>query len=167
MKNKKEKINPKFLEALKNVIIYEKKENDRTYPGRRERRHSIVDENITIDGFVIKKSSSKKIKETCLEELYLYNEWCSGGISGGNCWGDDNHYAVEGESEPEFTDLDNILNEICPNITYLQYKKLISKVIKEEDSYTQIEYYGNSTIYSYKTILLKDLYDALKELNIL
>jgi hypothetical protein len=163
MKNKKEKINPKFLEALKNIIIYEEKEEkDRTY----RTRHSIVNENITIDGFVIKKSSSKKIKETCLEELYLYNEWCSGGISGGNCWGDDGHYAAEGESEPEFTDLDNILNEICPNITYLQYKKLISKVIKE-DSYTQHEYYGNSSNYSYKTVLLKDLYDALKELDLL
>jgi len=165
MKNKKEKINPKFLEAIKNILIYEEREEkDRFY---RTRRYSMVDKNITIDGFVIKKSSSsEEIKETCLEELYLYNKWCSGGVSGGSCWGNDGHYAVEGESEPEFTDLDNILNEICPNITYLQYKKLISKVIKE-DSYTENEYYGNSSTYSYKTVLLKDLYEALKELDLL
>jgi hypothetical protein len=117
----------------------------------------------------IDKRIKKKPIEKSLDEIYLCNEWCSGGISGGSCWDDskeDNHYATRGESEPEFTSLDNILDEICPNITYLQYKKLITKVI-EEDSYIQNEYYGNSSHYSYKTVLLKDLYDTLKELSLL
>lgn len=161
--SKKEKINIKFLEALKGVCIYEK---NKVYYG--STKYNLLTKNFTIDGVFMADKIDKRIEKS-LDEIYLCNEWCSGGISGGSCWDDgkeDNHYATRGESEPEFTSLDNILNEICPNITYLQYKKLIAEVIKE-DGYTECEYYGNSTNHSYKTILIKDLYEALKELSLL
>jgi hypothetical protein len=51
--------------------------------------------------------------------------------------------------------LDKILEVICPKITYLQYKKLTEIIVKDE--YTEYEYYGNSSTYSYEFIYLSDL----------
>lgn len=108
-----------------------------------------------------------KCSELNLDTCYLYEEWVSGGTSGGSCWdsGESHHYATGGEPEPEFKDLDTLLTCICPNITYLQYKSLAA--IINFDSYDQNEYYGNSTIYSYKYVLLKDLYEKLVEMGII
>jgi hypothetical protein len=104
----------------------------------------------------------------CSLNDYLYVEWVSGGISGGSCWDDssENHYAIDPSPEKELNDLDAILTTICPNLTFLQYKRLAGKVIKQ-DSRTENEYYGNSTVYSYKYVKLKDLYDALIEIELM
>lgn len=101
-------------------------------------------------------------------EDYLYVEWASGGLSGGSCWdeGEPRHYARDPSPEEELDDLDDILAVICPNLTFLQYKRLSSKVVKH-DSRTENEYYGNSTIYSYKHVKLQDLYGTLIEMKLI
>ena len=92
----------------------------------------------------------------------LSERWLTGGQGGGNCWDSEpSYYPIDTEKEPNLTGLDEILMEVSPNLTFLQYR-LIEKLI-EYDTKTYNEYYGNYTIYSLKTLKLKDLYDKLKE----
>ena len=113
--------------------------------------------------------SNKEKKELDLDKHYLYIHWCTGGISGGSCWdtgeGADPHYAMDGEKEPEFDDLDTALLAIAPNISFLQYKKITTVI--NQDSYTEPEYYGNCTYYAYKCVLLRNLFNKLVELELL
>jgi hypothetical protein len=113
--------------------------------------------------------SNKKVLNLDLDNHYLYIRWCTGGISGGSCWENgsdpDPHYAITGDKEPEFEDFDKILLAICPNIGYLQYKN-VATIIKDGD-YNENEYYGNSTNYAYKCVLLRDLFNKLVELKLI
>ena len=110
----------------------------------------------------------KKVEEILDRQLYsdvLTVEWTTGGETGGSCWdeGDeDRHYAVESEKEPEFEDLDKILQSLCPQITFLQYKALNKDVVQEKD-WTDREYYGNYYDKRSKSINLHVLGNYLKE----
>lgn len=96
----------------------------------------------------------------------IYQEWRTGGISGGSCWDDgetDNHYALDAEESPEtFDELIAILEKFWPDISFLNYHKLITPIIHHDD-YTLYEYYGNHTNYAVKYVDIKELYDLLKE----
>lgn len=101
------------------------------------------------------------------EEIEIY--WCTGGQSGGSCWGGE-HYPVSGDPEPEFEDLDQILEAVCPGISFLQYKRLCQEVIEfEEDAkgHGGSDYYGNYRTYSAKKVNLRKLYDTLVEKGLL
>ena len=91
-------------------------------------------------------------------------KWLTGGQSGGNCWhsyDETRYYSVDGEPEPEFEELDEILEKICPQITYLQYRKL--EKLFEYDSEHQNEYYGNYYIYAVKRLSIEALWNFLVE----
>lgn len=114
-------------------------------------------------------SWDKRESDPC--DPYLFLEWETGGIRGGSCWdtgeGHDPHRPYTTDNpEPEFTDLDKILEDVCPNINFLKYKTLASKVITYS-SRTQNEYYGNHTSYMIKKLDLTKLYDGLSELGFL
>jgi hypothetical protein len=96
---------------------------------------------------------------------YLYSSWTCGGVSGGSCWGSDSLHPRTPDPEPEFESLDTLLTELCPKITFLQYKKIAK--LEQQDSYTIDEYYGNSTEIAFKTIKLRDVYEQLKEMKLL
>lgn len=136
---------------LKNKITTYKKKNNDKYSYRSD-EFSIVKPN-KID----------------LSNAYLYIHWYTGGISGGSCWNDgtvDNHYYRKSDDqEPEFDELDIILENICPNITYLQYKRLTNGLMLT-GNYSFDEYYGNSSEYSWKAINLQELCNRLTELVI-
>ncbi len=90
-------------------------------------------------------------------------DWTTGGVSGGSCWdtGDeDNHHPMSADPEPEFEDLDKILEAMCPNITFMQHKALMRDVVKRQE-YSVKEYYGNYTDKAFKYFRIKDLYDYL------
>jgi hypothetical protein len=111
----------------------------------------------------IYKNNLPKMSDAVLEE------WCSGGVSGGSCWDDgkdDPHYPMEGQPEPEFTSIDGLISFLCPDISFMNYKKIMAKVVKTE-SYSQNEYYGNSTNYTYKYAILKDLFDILNNMKLI
>ena len=112
------------------------------------------------------KEYESKLTELNMEyELragYLKKEWCIGGITGGSCWGGEPDTAVIGEPEPEFTELDELLEALCPSISFLQYKNLCSRLIKTSD-YRSSDYYGNYTKYATKKIDLGELYNYLVE----
>lgn len=114
-----------------------------------------------------KKFRQKSKKQLPTLEDYLYIEWMSGGVTGGDCWGGTADSYVTGEPEPEFTEFDGIIELVAPDITFLKYKQLIKKNIIKQDSYSVDEYYGNSTNYSYKYIKLSDYYEALKDLDVI
>ena len=103
-----------------------------------------------------------------IDNHYLYVQWCSGGISGGSCWdsGDsDPHYARSGDAEPEFDDVDTVLTKICPTLSFLQYKQLMKIVTRDE--YSENEYYGNCTNYTYKKVKLRDLLNELVRMELI
>ncbi len=91
--------------------------------------------------------------------------WTTGGGTGGNCY--DNatpeSYPVDAEEEPEFQDLDRMLEQICPGITYLQYRKL-GPLMKSED-HREHQYYGNYYDRRTKFVEALDLYGKLVELG--
>ena len=88
-------------------------------------------------------------------------EWVTGGITGGDCWGGEANRPIGSVPEPEFTQLDNLLEVVWPDITHLKYKKLVSELVTEHEHGSN-EYYGNNTRYSEKRIDLGDLYEWLR-----
>lgn len=94
--------------------------------------------------------------------------WVTGGMRGGSCWGGEPRPMDDWEKdeEPEFEALDKVLEEICPNISFLVYKRLCQSVI-EEDSRYEPDYYGNSTEYGIKKVNLRKLYDYMSSKDLI
>lgn len=76
------------------------------------------------------------------KSAFFSESWCTGGLTGGSCWGEPKQAVVPGE-EADLTHLDSFLEKYCPDITYLQYKKIYASAKKISFSVT--EYYGNHT----------------------
>lgn len=89
-------------------------------------------------------------------------QWRTGGQSGGSCWdvGEHHHYPIEGDPEPEFEDLEKILDNFCPNMGRNDYKQLCGKLI-ERSTECEGEYYGNYTNYGIKTVKCRELFEYL------
>lgn len=90
-------------------------------------------------------------------------KWRTGGVGGGSCWdtsGEDHHYFLDSDTEPEFNELEKILDEFCPNIGRIDYRQLYGKLI-ERDTESEYEYYGNSTSYATKTVKCRELFEYL------
>lgn len=89
---------------------------------------------------------------------YMYSsEWCLGG-TWRNYLG--NTGTVDSENPLENKPLDDLLEEICPDITYLQYKKLKSACVTLEERKESDPYGGGATYAKWKTDL-KVLYEML------
>lgn len=95
---------------------------------------------------------------------YMYSESWSGGGTWGNCWGDEGDIGVE--EGKEFNELDNLLEKICPNITFLQYKKIRSECVSMDEHYDHDYYGGRELILRWKCDVEK-LYELLKEMNLM
>lgn len=93
-------------------------------------------------------------------------QWVSGGVTGGNCWGGTANQPVSADSPTELTELDTILQEFCPDISYLQFRQL-SQVIQETTRGDGGDYYGNYYEYTVRYIVLQDLYDKMVELKLI
>lgn len=65
-----------------------------------------------------------------------------------------------GEPLTCFEDFDNLLEKICPNITFMQYKKIYNECV-ETDTYSEGDYYGGCVEYAYfkcdMSVLFKEL----------
>lgn len=99
----------------------------------------------------------------------IYKDEWVGGYSGGSCWGGKAEYERDESAvrnvHTEFNDaLDSFFSTFCPNISYLQYRKVATLINEAEISHS--EYYGNTnetlTIY----IETKKLYDAFREMEL-
>lgn len=93
------------------------------------------------------------------DERYLKSStWSLGGM--GHGW-DGSSYTISAEEPCEFTELDDMLEEICPTITYLHYKKMFSKCVTM-DTQSSSDYYSSTEEAFYKCDI-KELYDILTE----
>lgn len=92
-----------------------------------------------------------------------YN-WTTGGYTGGSCWGGE-HYPRTVEDEPEDGQLEKILNNVYPQLTFLQFKRLEKEGLWTVQEKNQREYYGNNTETTTKTLNLDVLFERLKEMS--
>lgn len=95
---------------------------------------------------------------TYIKEHVIYLRWEVGRYAGGSCWGGRARW-YEGDGEPDsWKTLDLVLENLFPNISYSQYKKLITLEYRcDGDDLNEYEYYGNSTEYACKYIILSEL----------
>ena len=89
------------------------------------------------------------------------NEWITGG-RWGDCWG--NEGIIEPDSPENFYQLDNLLEVIAPNLTFLQYKKIENECV-ELDEWHNFEYYGGVTYKARYECDLFRLQEQLKEMG--
>lgn len=88
-------------------------------------------------------------------EFFASESWRCGGLTGGNCWGDQADHPVESDPENQITSLDKFLEEFYPETSFLVYRKLLDKISYTE--YSNYEYYGNYNIYRFKYITLEEI----------
>jgi hypothetical protein len=135
-----------------------------------EKLHSKKIEEIKIIKHeVVKKPEWKVFYDEYMKPMYLTLEddcyvksegWCLGG-SWADCWG--NSGSVSGEVQPTgFSAIDQVLEKVCPNISFLQYKNIMNEILETED-YTDGDYYGGTTYHARYMINVERLYQKLKE----
>lgn len=86
--------------------------------------------------------------------------WTTGGMTGGDCWGNEAEWLVDASPEPEFVDFDTIIEHFLPEISHLAYKRLARSLI-HTDTYTDSEYYGNYYTRAEKWVDLEEMYKLL------
>ena len=110
---------------------------------------------------------SHKNQDRPTSDDYLYQQWHMGGMTGGGYDGSfTNRYQSSGEIVGDLEDIDKILEAVAPNTSFIQYKRIVADVIKTGD-FCRGGYYGDTSEYVYKACRIRDLYDALKERNLL
>lgn len=70
------------------------------------------------------------------------------------------------EPAADFTELDNYLNEICPNITFLQYKRLFDTCVSTEED-EDYDYYGGCVTNAKYVCNINTLHEKMKEMGII
>lgn len=92
------------------------------------------------------------------DNKYLHSSmWSIGGVI---CSWTGSRDAVAGESPREFVELDNLLESICPNLTFLQYKRIFRECVTVKEHY-ESDYYGGGINYNYYCCDLDTLYEIL------
>lgn len=93
------------------------------------------------------------------------SSWSLGGTSG-NCYDNDKFQISADEQPTEFKEFDELLERVCPGISFLQYKKLYKAcvTIKVEG---QDDYYGGYTENARFVCDLQVLYAMLLESNLI
>ncbi len=87
-----------------------------------------------------------------IKEPVIYMRWITGGVSGGSCWEDSNPLPYTNEKEPDFIALNETIKELNISLTFNQYEVIKNLIQYKIDS--EAEYYGNSTDYETKYIIL-------------
>jgi hypothetical protein len=96
-------------------------------------------------------------------DVFESSSWSLGGTW---CGYDGARGTVSPETPPtSFVEFDNLLENICPQITFIQYKKVYAQCVKVEE-YSNHDYYGGTTHYAKFVCDLKELYKGLKSLGI-
>lgn len=101
--------------------------------------------------------------EVLSKKAKLEVTWTAGGMTGGGHWGGKPDRAVDPDEPRELTSLDQLLFEVCPDLSFLRYRALTSDLIETGSEDTCSDYYGNSHIEAYKRVPLYKLYDAFRD----
>jgi hypothetical protein len=95
--------------------------------------------------------------------ILVSQRWSIGG-NWRDCWGGEGK--IDSQEPKEFEEFDNLLEEICPNITFLQYQKLRKCCVTCEEDYEN-DYYGGTEYFRYWACDMKKLYETLVEFNLI
>jgi len=95
---------------------------------------------------------------------YMYSESWSGGGTWGDCWG--NEGTISPDSPSEFKEFDDFLLKICPEMPFLQYKKIVNECLETEE-YTSYDYYGGCEYRHRWKCDMEKLYAMMKEMNLI
>ena len=92
-------------------------------------------------------------------DIMKSEEWTLGGTI--RDW---NGYTVEflKEQTPDFVEFDELIEQVCPNISFIQYKNVYRKCVAQKTR-TEHDYYGGSEEKAWWECNLKDLYKILLE----
>lgn len=90
--------------------------------------------------------------------LLKSSTWSMGGMSG-NCWDNVMTYS-EANPQPNFDELDLILEKVDPDILYVEYKRIVRECVTFEDS-SYSEYYGGRSNYRCYVLNFAKLYELL------
>ena len=153
--------------SSKNTILNTKME----YPNIEHIKESTGIPNIVVVHHTVVKKPFWKVKS---EELGLYlNEgkyfcsdtWSLGGTYG-NCWDNDLGYVSPDEQPASFTELDELLENLCPQLTFLKYKELYRQCVIIEQK-TENDYYGGSVQYAFYKCNIAKFFELLNEWNLI
>lgn len=88
------------------------------------------------------------------------SSWCLGG-DWVDCWG--SRGGVSAESTPAtFREFDEIIEKVCPEISFMKYKKLWNSLVSTEE-FGKSDFYGGHTNNAYFCFKVEKLYNALVE----
>ncbi len=90
-----------------------------------------------------------------IKEPVVYMRWETGGMRGGSYHPDAYAHPYKTDVEPKFQILDIVLKELKPNISFLQFREIEGLIQTTND--TENDYYGNSTDYEIRYIILSEL----------
>ena len=104
------------------------------------------------------KSADDITKETVVE----CDKVNTGGKAGGSCWDTDGHnyHSYNTGEVPDTEEIDLILEAVVPQLSFIQYKRIMRLV--EVESWSEGDYYGNDDNYARKVLQMGKLYEAVK-----
>ena len=92
-------------------------------------------------------------------DIMKSEEWTLGGTSG-DCYGTSVTFMKE--QTPDFVEFDELIEQVCPNISFIQYKNIYRKCVAQKTR-TEHDYYGGSEEKAWWECNLKTLYKILFE----
>lgn len=90
------------------------------------------------------------------------NEWSAGGSW---CSYDGRGGSIDAEPQPDFDELDTILQNICPNISWLNYKYIMKHFVEVKET-SENDYYGGTEYKHHYECRFYDMMNWLKENNL-
>lgn len=105
-----------------------------------------------------------KYKDSHKNDFVLTSESWSAGGSWGNCWG--NSGTILPDPVPEFKEFDDMLMQLCPDISFMTYKKLYNETVTVKEE-SECDYYGGTEYRHYYKCDLEKLHKMMIELNLL
>ena len=98
----------------------------------------------------------------CSDNMLRSTKWCTGGAYG-SCW-HNGLTPISPDKPAPFTELDELLEKVCPSITFLHYKKILDKCVSTEETH-ESDYYGGGANYMQWVCDLPKLYSLLNDMG--
>ena len=96
-------------------------------------------------------------------DIMKSDEW-SLGETCGDCYGVP--LDIFSDSALDFVEFDNLIEQVCPNISFIQYKNIYRSCVTQKTR-TEYDYYGGSEERAWWECDLKRLYELLKEKHLI
>ena len=117
-----------------------------------------VEHTVKEYGTVDKLYHDYNIKDGILKS----NEWSAGGNW---CSYDGRGGAIDAEPQPDFDELDTILQNICPSISWLNYKYIMKHFVEVKET-SENDYYGGTEYKHHYECRFYDMINWLKDNNL-